>query len=351
MIASCLIARRSSQRIIFEQKRLKSALEFFPSTSHLLTSVSSRNVYLNQINVRDNLPYDVSSPDRRGLDAFRISESTRNHMHSLRSVKNSILLGSEKILPVPKSKFIAKSNEHKSFEDYLHRFSTSSSNLFIRNFMTGQNIRHDFSLSCCTVHRAHFSTSSKNPQNATDKDVSTQEALSKVSDSMKTSTKGTTEKMWEQVQASIKSASMAIANFVVKLPGWTFYYATHPSELRQALYRLWEVIKHEAHHYWMGTKLLYADMQTARKLFGRTLQGSTLTRRERKQLLRTVSDLFRLVPFSMFIIIPFMEFALPFALRIFPNMLPSTFQDSLKAEENMKRELQSRIAMAQFFQE
>jgi len=46
-----------------------------------------------------------------------------------------------------------------------------------------------------------------------------------------------------------------------------------------------------------------------------------------------------------------MEFALPFALKLFPNMLPSTFQDSLKAEENMKRELQSRIAMAGFFQE
>ena len=94
-----------------------------------------------------------------------------------------------------------------------------------------------------------------------------------------------------------------------------------------------------------------ADVRTARSLVGRTLQGSTLTRRERKQLLRTVSDLFRIVPFSMFLIIPFMEFALPFALRIFPNLLPSTFQDSLKAEETMKRELQSRISVAQFFQE
>ena len=46
-----------------------------------------------------------------------------------------------------------------------------------------------------------------------------------------------------------------------------------------------------------------------------------------------------------------MEFALPFALKVFPNMLPSTFQDSLKSEENMKRELKSRIAMAEFFQE
>jgi LETM1 and EF-hand domain-containing protein 1 len=97
--------------------------------------------------------------------------------------------------------------------------------------------------------------------------------------------------------------------------------------------------------------LLWADIQTARNLVGRTLGGSALTRRERKQLLRTVTDLFRLVPFSMFILIPFMEFALPFALRIFPNLLPSTFQDSLKAEESMKRELQSRIAMTQFFQE
>lgn len=92
-------------------------------------------------------------------------------------------------------------------------------------------------------------------------------------------------------------------------------------------------------------------MQTAKNLVSRTLQGSPLTRRERKQLLRTVTDLFRLIPFSMFIIIPFMEFALPLALKLFPNMLPSTFQDSLKAEEGMKRELQSRIAMAQFFQE
>jgi LETM1 and EF-hand domain-containing protein 1, mitochondrial len=86
-------------------------------------------------------------------------------------------------------------------------------------------------------------------------------------------------------------------------------------------------------------------------LVGRTLSGTSLTRRERKQLLRTVTDLFRLVPFSMFVLIPFMEFTLPFVLRIFPNLLPSTFQDSLKAEEGMKRELQTRIAMTQFFQE
>jgi LETM1 and EF-hand domain-containing protein 1 len=139
--------------------------------------------------------------------------------------------------------------------------------------------------------------------------------------------------------------------FTYQLPGNMWFYLTHPAELRKRMADIQDVVRKEAHHYWMGTKLLWADMVTARNLLGKTLQGSALTRRERKQLLRTVSDLFRLVPFSMFVIIPFMEFTLPFALRLFPNLLPSTFQDSLKAEENMKRELQSRIAMAQFFQE
>lgn len=113
-----------------------------------------------------------------------------------------------------------------------------------------------------------------------------------------------------------------------------------------------------AHHFsssislnLIRAQLLAADLRTARQMLNRSLRGSSLTRRERKQLLRTTTDLFRLIPMSMFVIIPFMELALPFALKLFPNMLPSTFQDSLKEEENMKRELQTRIAMAGFFQE
>mmetsp|Transcript_50953 Transcript_50953/g.104837 ORF Transcript_50953/g.104837 Transcript_50953/m.104837 type:complete len:933 (-) Transcript_50953:415-3213(-) len=142
-----------------------------------------------------------------------------------------------------------------------------------------------------------------------------------------------------------------LCGFVIHLPGNIIFFATHSKERREKIAGMKETIKKEVDHYWVGIKLLMADVKTARNLLKKTLQGSTLTRRERKQLLRTVSDLFRLVPMSMFLVIPFMEFALPFALKIFPNMLPSTFQDSLKSEENMKRELKSRIAMAEFFQE
>lgn len=53
-------------------------------------------------------------------------------------------------------------------------------------------------------------------------------------------------------------------------------------------------------------------------------------RRERKQLTRTTADVFRLVPFIIFLVVPFMEVLLPVALKVFPNMLPSTFEDKLK---------------------
>ena len=44
------------------------------------------------------------------------------------------------------------------------------------------------------------------------------------------------------------------------------------------------------------------------------------------QFRRTAGDLFRMVPFSAFVIIPFMEFLLPVYLFVFPSALPSTFQ-------------------------
>ncbi len=155
----------------------------------------------------------------------------------------------------------------------------------------------------------------------------------------------------EKATAMMSSMISSITSFLSKIPGVLWFYITHPKEFKEKLIELKEAAKKEAHHYYMGSKLLMADLKTARQMLLRLLNGSTLTRRERKQFIRTVTDVFRMVPMAIFVLIPFMEFALPLALKIFPNMLPSTFQDSLKNEENMKRELKSRIAMAEFFQE
>lgn len=104
-------------------------------------------------------------------------------------------------------------------------------------------------------------------------------------------------------------------------------------------------------HYWLGTKLLWADVRISSRLLLKLAGGKSLTRRERQQLTRTTADIFRLVPFAVFIIVPFMEFLLPVALKLFPNMLPSTFQDKMKEQEAMKRRLNARIQYAKFLQD
>ncbi|MED6135630.1 hypothetical protein PIB30_048420 [Stylosanthes scabra] len=104
-------------------------------------------------------------------------------------------------------------------------------------------------------------------------------------------------------------------------------------------------------HYWLGFKLLWVDVRISSRLLLKLAGGKSLTRRERQQLTRTTADIFRLVPFAVFIIVPFMEFLLPVFLKLFPNMLPSTFQDKMKEQEALKRRLKARIEYARFLQD
>ncbi|KAI8372683.1 LETM1-like protein-domain-containing protein [Radiomyces spectabilis] len=114
---------------------------------------------------------------------------------------------------------------------------------------------------------------------------------------------------------------------------------------------LWQKVKDEAVHYWHGTKLLGLEIRISSKLTRKLLNGGHLTRREARQLRRTTSDLLRLVPFAVFIIVPFMELLLPVALKLFPNMLPSTYEDKSREEEKKRKLLKVRLEMAKFLQE
>ncbi|KAL4561239.1 hypothetical protein LXL04_033402 [Taraxacum kok-saghyz] len=104
-------------------------------------------------------------------------------------------------------------------------------------------------------------------------------------------------------------------------------------------------------HYWLGIKLLGVDVKISSRLLIKLAGGKSLSRRERQQLTRTTADIFRLVPVAVFIIVPFMEFLLPVFLKLFPNMLPSTFQDKMKEQEKLKRRLNARIEYAKFLQD
>lgn len=89
---------------------------------------------------------------------------------------------------------------------------------------------------------------------------------------------------------------------------------------------LGQKIKKEVRHYWDGTKLLATEVKISSRLALKMAAGYELTRRENRQLQRTVQDLGRLVPFSVFVIVPFAELLLPVAMKLFPNLLPSTYE-------------------------
>ena len=114
---------------------------------------------------------------------------------------------------------------------------------------------------------------------------------------------------------------------------------------------MWQKIKKEAHHYWDGTKLLGTEVRISFKLALKMAAGYELTRRENRQLQRTTQDLGRLVPFSVFVIIPFAELLLPVALKLFPNMLPSTYEGQKSKDAKATHLRSTRTQVSSFLRE
>uniref|UniRef100_A0A7S4P779 Mitochondrial proton/calcium exchanger protein n=1 Tax=Guillardia theta TaxID=55529 RepID=A0A7S4P779_GUITH len=113
----------------------------------------------------------------------------------------------------------------------------------------------------------------------------------------------------------------------------------------------WAHVKHEAYHYWLGTKLLGKEIGICVGILKQILRGEELSRREYRQLRTTSTDLLKMVPFAIIVLVPFMELALPVILWAFPGILPSTFQQEWKKEDDMKRKLKARIEVAGFLQD
>ncbi|CAI9268887.1 unnamed protein product [Lactuca saligna] len=158
-----------------------------------------------------------------------------------------------------------------------------------------------------------------------------------VTESQKTTAKSILQRTWAillGIGPALRAiASMSREDWAIKLVHWKNEFI---STLK---------------HYWLGIKLLGVDIKISSRLLLKLAGGKSLSRRERQQLTRTTADIFRLVPVAVFIIVPFMEFLLPVFLKLFPNMLPSTFQDKMKEQEALKRRLNARIEYAKFLQD
>jgi len=110
-------------------------------------------------------------------------------------------------------------------------------------------------------------------------------------------------------------------------------------------------IKREVAHYWDGTKLLATEVRISTRLALKMAAGYELSRREHRQLKRTVQDLGRLVPFSVFVIVPFAELLLPVALKLYPNLLPSTYEGQKSKDKKMSSLRATRKEVSSFLRD
>lgn len=119
--------------------------------------------------------------------------------------------------------------------------------------------------------------------------------------------------------------SSLVASTVCKAHAHSNAVATSPtsgSVIKKYGVMAWEGLRHVYH----GFRLFFINSRLAWRYSRQLKKGVALTRRERVLLESSTKDLIRLVPFSFFIVVPFAELLLPVALKMFPGLIPSTFE-------------------------
>ncbi|KAF2482353.1 LETM1-like protein-domain-containing protein [Neohortaea acidophila] len=187
-------------------------------------------------------------------------------------------------------------------------------------------------------------------KDAAEKQASKKEASSKSSSEQKSQPDVNIPVAEPSVQAPTKASESRSLSELASEKAATESQEKKELEKKEAKKKLtlWQKVKHELQHYWDGTKLLATEVRISSRLALKMSAGYELTRREHRQLHRTVQDLGRLVPFSVFLIVPFAELLLPVALKLFPNLLPSTYEGAKSKEAKATRLRMNRKEVSNF---
>ncbi|WOK96507.1 mitochondrial proton/calcium exchanger protein-like isoform X1 [Canna indica] len=185
-----------------------------------------------------------------------------------------------------------------------------------------------------------------------EKSASPEECDQAIEDLRVAKAKAKTKKLLEESQRISTSVMQKLwIKFLLIGSFWRTIFSMSRAECAMK-FRQWKVdCKSTIRHYWLGFKLLWDDIRVSSKLLLKVAGGEKLSRIERRQLTQTIADIFRLVPFAVFIIVPFMEFLLPVFLKLFPDMLPSMFKGKMKTQETVKRRLKAKLEYVKFLQE
>jgi hypothetical protein len=123
-----------------------------------------------------------------------------------------------------------------------------------------------------------------------------------------------------------------------------------PRIMKEWAVDIYDVIVHFGKWVFTGVRLFSKNVGISYFLVKQVALGYNLSVRDRRLLVRTTADCFKVIPFSFFIIVPFAELALPIVLRFFPNLMPSTFFESKYDNATLARKLEAKQQMAAFWQ-
>ncbi|MEN2496609.1 MAG: letm1 and EF-hand domain-containing protein 1, mitochondrial, variant 2 [Marteilia pararefringens] len=99
-------------------------------------------------------------------------------------------------------------------------------------------------------------------------------------------------------------------------------------------------------------RLFFLELRVSTRLLSRTIiDGGELSRRERRQLIRTLADVLKIFPYFMFLVVPLLEFLLPLYIKFFPFMLPSTFKTKSDKKLALKKSFQKKLEIAKVLQD
>lgn len=135
------------------------------------------------------------------------------------------------------------------------------------------------------------------------------------------------------VQAAAKAVSRSSQQVAKKEPSKLRYYG--------------DMIREGLRHVYHGFRLFFINTRLAWKYSRQLKRGVALTRRERLLLESSTKDLLRLVPFSFFIVVPFAELLLPVALKMFPGLIPSTFESESQGRNRLFTDAMSTLRARQ----
>ena len=108
--------------------------------------------------------------------------------------------------------------------------------------------------------------------------------------------------------------------------------------------KTWRAVVDSLKHTWDGLKATRSDLvYVFERKFGRRASVAP-SFHDRMRMRAASSDLFKFIPFSVFIVVPFAEALIPVYLYLIPNAAPSHFCSSASRDKTTKLLLQKQLA-------